>query len=215
MYNNQAPKVINSIRDLLVIGDPIRHKRLIDSDYTEAVINGYGDVHSELTRTTVMLPVWLRREVSVVHLDTNIAQGKLYTAMVNHGTALLQEMLKPHIDGLHDTLRELTKSDNTIIIDMLQNFHISVNGVEGGLRRTISIPIWCKGYLASAGSHLRMEFSSMIRLALYLSIQRYGGIIDSDRVVCDADITRFEKRVRDYAFVCNRLATDTSVIKED
>jgi len=215
MHDNAKPKVINSIGDLLVIGDQIRHKRLIDSDYREAVIDGYNYIDGELTRTTVLLPVWLRREVSMIHLDTNIAQGKIFTAMVNHGTALLQERLKLHIEGLHDTLRELTVSDNSIVIDMLQNFHISVNGVEGGLRRTIAIPVWCKGYLASAGGHLRMEFSSMIRLSLYLSISEYDGILDSDKAVCDADIARFEKKVHEYAHVCKYLTLGEREAKGD
>lgn len=206
MHNNRMEKVINSIRDKPIIRDPMKHKQLIDSDYTEAVIHREVAVARELTRTTVMLPTWLRREVSTVHLDTNIAQGKLFTAMVHHGTAILQEKMKPHIDDLHDTVRMLTVSDNSIVVDMMENFRISVNGVEGGLRRTIAIPVWCQGYLASAGGYLRMEFSSMIRLSLYLSIQTYIGIVPSDKAICDAEIAKFDKKVEEYTHVCKYLA---------
>lgn len=205
-YKAKRPKGIYILNDIPTIGDIMRHKRLIDSTFQEAVIDGCGDINHEMLATTVMLPVWVRREVSMINLDTNISQGKLFTAMVHYGTALLQEMTNPYTTNLHGALRTLTASSNSIVVDMVQNFGISVNGVEGGARRSLRIPAWCKSKLGQVGGHLRMEYSSLVRLSMYLAIQRYDGILEEDKVICDAEITRFEKKMKEYAHVCKALA---------
>jgi hypothetical protein len=203
----RIPKGFYIPTDKPVIGDIMKHNRLIDKTFREAVIEGYDDIQHEMLATTVMLPVWLRREVSIINLDTDISQGKLYTAMVHQGTALLQEMTNPYTNDLHGALRTLTASTNSIVVDVVQNFAISVNGIEGGSRRSLRIPVWCKSKLGQVGGHLRMEYSSLIRLSMYLAIQRFDGILEEDKVICDMEITRFEKKMREYAHVCNALAS--------
>jgi len=200
------PKCFYILNDIPTIGDIMRHKRLIDMTFQEAVIDGHDKIHHEMLPTTVMLPVWLRREVSIINLDTNISQGKLFTAMVHQGTALLQEMTNPYTTDLHGSLRTLTASSNSIVVDVVQNFGISVNGIEGGARRSLRIPAWCKSKLGQVGGHLRMEYSSLVRLAMYLDIQLYDDILEEDKVVCDAEIARFEKKMIEYAHVCKALA---------
>jgi len=208
MNNNaKKPKGIYIPNDKPIIGDVMRHKKLIDSTFREVVIEGCDNIRHEMIATTVMLPVWLRREVSMVHFDTDIAQGKLFTAMVHHGTAILQETAKSNVDYLHDDLRTLIRSKNSIVVDVVQSFTISVNGIDGGARRSLRIPAWSKSYLGQLGGYLRMEYSSLIRLAMYMSIQRYDDILEDDKMICDEAITRFENKMREYAHVCRALAT--------
>jgi len=205
MYCELRAKDISIIEDMLDVGDQTMRKTLINSDFREAVIDRYTDIHGDLARSTVMLPTWLRREVFNIHIDENVAEGKIYTGMVNYGTALLQHTLSDRIKALHSDVRALTSSDNDMIVDIVQNFSTSVNGVKGGARRTISIPAWTQSYLASTGTYLRTEFSSMLRLTLYMAIQQYDHILEKDGIICETEINAFDSQVRDYTHVCRCL----------
>jgi len=207
MIYERIPKNLSSIEDTIHIGDSVIHKRLIDSNYREAVIDGYDNMRSDTIRSTVMLPVWLRREVAIISIDEDVSQGKLYTAMTNHGTALLQELSRNYVSALQAPLRVLFSSNNTYIVDFMQNFSLSVNGLGGGQRRTLLVPVWAKSYIGKIQAYFRVDFSSLMRLSLYLSIQRYDGILEADKIICDAEITKFESNVRDFSEVCNALMT--------
>ena len=200
------PKGLSTPEAKDMIGyDIMRCKKLFESDFEDAVINGYDDIKQEMIKTTVHLPAWLRKEVSMCHIDHDIGESKLYTAMANHGTSILQYNMLEHSKGVQGARRVLLDSDNTLVVSIVQEFSISVNGIGKGVRRTINIPIWCRGYLASIGADLRMEFSSLIRLVMYLSIQSYNEIKKSDKDICLHEISQFGVRMQEYQHVCNCL----------
>lgn len=205
-YKAKKPKRFYILPSIPIISDTMKHQRLIDMTFREAVINGYDNIKQEMFPTTVMLPVWMRREVSIINLDTDITQGNIYTAMVHHGTALLQEMTNPYTTNLHNDLRTLMASDNSIVVGIVQNLAASTNDLEGGARRSLRIPSWCKNKLGLIGGHLQVNYSSLIRMSMCMSIQRYDDILKKDRTICNKEITKFEAKMVEYAHVCHALA---------
>lgn len=206
MVNDKAPQSISIDGIIIDSGcDPMRYKQLSEMTFDEAVIDGYKDITDELVGATVHLPMWLRSEISAANLTTNISQGKLYTAMVDHGCTLMKEFVDAPMKDMVGVLETLETSDNTIIMHMMQEFSISVNGIKHGSRRTVSIPKWCKGFIGLVGSRLRMDFSSVLRLAMYLSISRYSKLLDRDKPTCIHEIANFEKTLDEYTSVCVAL----------
>jgi len=208
MSKDRIPKDLSSLDDILKIGDPMRHNRLIDMSFREVVIEGY-DRNIETIKATVMLPVWLRREIAILSIDEDKTQGKMFTMMVHQGTALLQEISNPYVTELRTPIRTLTSSDNPFIVDIMQNFSLSVNGLHGGQRRTLLVPKWCKNKLAQIGGYFRIDFSSLTRLSMYLSIQRFDGILANDKKICDQEIETFKNNIRYYSELCDALLTTT------
>jgi hypothetical protein len=101
-YTNSGDGCYNSVKDIKM-PPAINDIPLHELTFEEAVLSGYL-TSCDCIPTTVMLPVWIRREVSIINLDTDITQGNIYTAMVHHGTALLQEMTNPYTTNLHNDL---------------------------------------------------------------------------------------------------------------
>ena len=207
MVNDKAPQSISIDSIIEESGcDPMRYKKLSEMTFDEAVIDGYRDVTGELVGATVHLPMWVRSEVSNANLATDISQGKLYTAMVDHGCTLMKEIVDDPMKRMVGVLETLETSDNTIIMHMMQEFTINVNGIKHGSRRTISIPKWCKSFIGKVGGRLRMDFSSVLRLSLYLSIDRYSKLLDRDKPMCAEEIIHFKKALVEYTSVCTALA---------
>ena len=201
------PNVINTnmiIEDSGV--DPTRYKKLSEMDFNNAVIDGYDDIRSDLVAVTIHLPLWLRTEVSNINLDTNVSQGRLYTTMVNYGCALMKPSIDEPIKTMHGAYRVLGTSDNAVIMHLMQGMTISVNGVKGSGRKTLSVPKWCKNFMGTVAGRLRMDFSSVVRLSLYMAIAQYDGMLDHNKQTCINELKRFKKALDDHMFVCMCLA---------
>ena len=161
----------------------------------------------EVVKTTIHIPLWIRASVARKHAEMNVSEGKLYTAIINYGASIIKTRYKDQIHEMEGVRYKLLKSDNDIIKSLVGDFQICVNGIQGGKdRRTIRIPVWCKGYLGTVGAALRMEFSSIVRLALYLAFQTNRDISKKDMRTCKAAITTFEYKFKDYSTVCIALA---------
>jgi len=210
LYNDLLPEDISTENIIKDSGcDLIRYCKLSEMSFNEAVIHGYSDIRGNIVPATVHLPLWLRTEVSNVNLDTNVPQGKLYTCMVNYGCALMKDVTDEPIKDMHRVFRELGKSDNAVVMHMMQGMTISVNGVKDGNRRTISTPEWCKKYMGIVGGKLRMEFASVMRLALYLAIARCDEIMPHNLLICQSEINKFQKTLHDHVAVCTCLTSST------
>lgn len=206
MIKDRTPKDLSILEDIPTIGDIVRHKRLIEMTFREAVIEGY-DNKIDTIKATVMLPVWLRREVAILAIDEDVSQGKMFTMMIHQGTSLLQEISKGYIDNLRMPIRTLTSSRNPFVVEIMQNFKLSVNGIHGGQRRTLLVPVWCKQKLGQIGGYFRIDFSSLIRMSMYLSIQRFDGILPDDKKICDGEIEKFKCNIHHFSDLCNALLT--------
>lgn len=201
------PKVINTDTIIESSGvDPIRYKKWSELDFDEAVIKGYDEIRSDLVAVTIHLPLWLRTEVSNINLDTNVSQGRLYTTMVNYGCTLMKPLVDEPIKTMHNAYRVLGTSDNTVIMHMMQGMTISVNGVKGSGRKTLSVPAWCKNFMGGVAGRLRMDFSSVVRLALYMAISHYNGLLEHNEKACQKELKQFKKTLDDHMFVCMCLA---------
>lgn len=205
-YANQ-PKVISIDTIIKNSGvDPMRYKKWAELTFEEAVINGYADISRELIAVTIHLPLWLRTEVSNINLDTGVSQGRLFTGMINYGCSLMKPIVKEPIKTMSSSYRTLGTSDNDVIMHLMQDMTISVNGIKSSKRKTLSAPMWCKSLLGGIGSSLRMDFSSVVRLSLYTAIDRYDGMEPHNRRTCQTELDKFKKSVSDHMFVCNCLA---------
>jgi len=161
----------------------------------------------DVVKTTIHIPLWVRASVARKHAEMGVSEGRLYTAIINHGTSIIKQRYKDQIREMEGVRYKLLKSDNEIIKSLVGDFQICVNGVQGGKdRRTVRVPVWCKGYLGTVGAALRMEFSSMVRLALYLAFQTNRDISKKDMEICKLAVSTFEYKLADYSTVCIALA---------
>ena len=159
-----------------------------------------------VVKTTVHIPLWVRAAIACKHAERGVSEGKIYTATINYGTSIIKKCYGDNIQEMEGVRYKLLKSDNDIIKSLVGDFQICVNGVQGDKdRRTIRVPAWCKEYLGTVGSALRMEFSSMVRLALYLAFQKSEGLGIKDMQVCTTAISTFEHKFADYSNVCLAL----------
>ena len=160
----------------------------------------------DIVKTTVHIPLWVRAAIACKHAEIGTSEGKIYTAIINYGTSVLKQNYQDQIRVMEGVRYKLLKSDNDIVRSLVGDFQICVNGVQGNSdRRTIRVPAWCKEYLGTVGSALRMEFSSMVRLALYLAFQKSEGLGIKDMQVCTTAISTFEHKFADYSNVCLAL----------
>ena len=149
----------------------------------------------------------LRAAIACKHAERGVSEGKIYTATINYGTSIIKKCYGDNIQEMEGVRYKLLKSDNDIIKSLVGDFQICVNGVQGDKdRRTIRVPAWCKDYLGTVGAALRMEFSSMVRLALYLAFKRSSNLTEKEMVGCSGVIELFENKFRDYSTVCLALA---------
>jgi hypothetical protein len=201
------PEVINMNKLIKDSGVGLmRYKEWSEMDFDDAVIHGYPDISKELVAVTIHLPLWLRTEVSNINLEYNISQGRVYSTMVNYGCSLLKPMIDEPIKSMYDAYKVLGTSDNTVVMYLMQGSTISVNGVKGSNRKTLSVPTWTKNLMGNVASRLRMDFSSVVRLALYLAINRYDNILDHNKTVCQDELLKFSKALNDHMSVCVCLA---------
>lgn len=160
----------------------------------------------DVVKTTIHIPLWVRASIARKHAEMDVSEGKLYTAIINHGTSIIKTRYKDRIRDMEGVRYKLLKSDNDIIKSLVGDFQICVNGVQGGKdRRTVRVPAWCKDYLGTVGAAFRMEFSSMVRLALYLAFQTNRDISKKDMRICKTAISNFEYKLKDYSTVCIAL----------
>jgi hypothetical protein len=209
------PKVISMdtiIKDSGV--DPMRYKQWAELSFEEAVINGYDDIDSNLVAVTIHLPLWLRTEVSNINLDHGISQGRVFTGMVNYGCSLIKPDVKEPIKSMSSAYRTLGSVDNDVIMHLMQDMTISVNGVKSSKRKTLSVPVWCRSLLGSVAASLRMDFSSVVRLSLYTAISRYDNLESHNMITCQTEPNKFRKTLDDHMFVCTTLSDKIEQIQE-
>ena len=165
---------------------------------------------SEIIKTTVHIPLWVRAAVSRLHTLRTVSEGRIYTAIINHGASILKTRYRNRIHSMENIRYKLLDSDNDVITAIVGNFKMSVNGTDGkNDRRTVRVPIWCHQYLGTVGSALRMEFSSMVRLSLYLSFHEYGSLKQKDKKTCAKALQKFEHKLTDYSALCVLLEPST------
>lgn len=165
---------------------------------------------SEVVKTTVHIPLWVRAVMTRLHTRRGVSEGRLNTAVINHGASILKSRYKKRIRSMEEIRYKLLDSDNDAIASIVGDFQICVNGVQGQKdRRTIRIPIWCQQYLGTVGAALRMEFSSMVRLSMYLSLNTYDGLKQKDKRICNAALTTFEQKLDNYSALCVLLEPST------
>ena len=183
------------------------NKRLSEMSFGDAVIREcmLNRSKDELVKVTVHVPKWTRAAVGILHIDHGMSEGRIFTAAVNHGTAIIKNEYGNRINGMEGTLKKLLGSKNDLIVSIVTDFSISVNGVAGAGRRTMMIPLWCKSYLGQIGGDLRMDFSSIVRLALYCSLSKCDTIGDHHLEIATQEIKSFGKRLEEYSSVCGQL----------
>ena len=174
-------------------------------DDASCVRRNAGDV----TKTTVHIPLWVRIAVSRVHVEKNVSEGKIYTALIDAGTQIIKIRYGQQIKTMEGMRYTLMEYDNELVCSLIGDFKICVNGVQGSKdRRTVRVVAWNVEYLGAVGAALRMEFSSMIRLALYLAFQSYLGLTAANVVLDNVAISTFERKLEEYSMVCACLTSD-------
>ena len=185
----------------------------VEPTFDDAIISAKDahDTADGVSKTTIHIPLWVRIAVARVHVEAHVSEGKIYTALIDIGAQIIKIRYGKQIKEMEGVRYKLMKSNNELIRSLIGDFHICVNGVQGGKdRRTVRIVTWNVEYLGAVGAALRMEFSSMVRLALYLVFQSCRSLIPEDVVAGDTAISTFEQKLGDYGFACKRLAYESS-----
>ena len=162
-----------------------------------------GDVE----KTNVHLPQWTRIAVALLHNEHKMSESKIYTGLINHGTAMLQHRFGKDVELYGDAQNRMLRSKNIYIRTFAIDFRIDVDGLaEGGKRRTVHVPTWCVNFLGSFGKSVRMNYASLIRLAIYTSLNKCATLDSEHKTICKTEVESFERKFNDYIDFCDKLA---------
>jgi len=178
--------------------------RLEDAVHREPFIDRSED---KIYVTSIHLPRWLRATVTILHDSYQISEDKLFTVLVNHGSTILKDRygdaIKSYIE-VHDIILD---AKNTVIEAIATDYAVEIDGLaKQGKQRSIRMPTWCKGFLGSFGRISGMSYASLIRLAMYLSLNTHDILNKERKEICKNEIEIFERKFEDYIEVCQVLS---------
>lgn len=188
---------------------PVMKKRpLYSMSFEEAVIRELSIERDgeKVKEISVYLPKWMRTPIDILHIESEMSAAKLYTGIVNHGTAILQHRFDDEIDAFQQVRRTILRSGNEFNEDLLHYFKpLGDETFVKPYRRTMCTPEWCIGYLGKVSNALPIEYSASIRMAMYYSLERWKDIQDCSKTRCRKEIDEFESGINDYVKLCNYL----------
>ena len=160
----------------------------------------------EVAETSVHLPRWMQISVEILHYEAKMSEAKLYTGLINHGTALLQHRFDDEIVAHQHIRRMMLRTDNEFAKDFLYDFKtLGDRTFSRSKKRTVKIPVWCVTYLGIVSNVFPIIYSSAIRLAMCHSLSKWNTIDSVGRENCNTEINGFEKSLNGYIEFCNHL----------
>lgn len=174
-----------------------------DAVLRELSIERDGEKAKEIS---VYLPKWAQTPIDILHIESKMSAAKLYTGIVNHGTAILQHKFDDEIDAFQHIRRTILRDGNEFNEDLLHYFKpLGDKTFVKPYRRTLSIPEWCIGYLGKVSNALPIEYSASIRVAMCYSLDIWEEITTVGKSKCVEEISSFEIGIDNYIKLCNHL----------
>ena len=182
---------------------PLHSMNFNDAVLRELSIERDGETVKEIS---VYLPNWMLTPIEILHIESGMSAAKLYTGIVNHGTAKIQHRFDDEIDVFQQVRRTILRSDDEFNKDLLHHFNpLGDKTFVKPYRRTMSIPEWCIGYLGKVSNALPIEYSASIRMATYYSLEQWKDIPNSSMAKCREETTSFESGINKYVELCNNI----------
>jgi len=181
---------------------------LAHASFDDAVLNRtHPDRDVEDTMVTaVNLPQWIRECTAILKTNNHISEGKLYTYMIDHGTAMIEWKYGVRFDELGKAYVKMVDSENVFVNDVAMNYHFDLDGIgHGGRRRTVRVPIWCKNVLGRLSGVGMLNYSSMLRLSICFSLSR-NVFLRKDRLqLANTHVSSFDVKFNDCVEFCENL----------
>ena len=165
----------------------------------------------ETKDTSVHVSRWMQISVEILYYDakmseTKLSKAKLYTGLMNHGTAIIQHRFDDEISA-HQLMRsKLLRSDDDFAKEFLYEFKpfgdLTLNKTK---KQTIKAPEWATSYLGIVGSVFPIRYSAAIRLAMCYSLDKWMTPDDVGHKNCKTEIVGFEKSLNKYIDFCNDM----------
>lgn len=179
---------------------------IYEADFNLAVMSDFFTPCKKVPVPTT-LPAWLCTEVTRLYKTSSIRETTIYSNMVSHGTAILVNDHKYDTHKLDEHLEVLTRSDNSVIAQIIQKTSLYSDDLQDGKRHTINVATWCRECLEDVGTSLKIDIKYMMRLAMYVSIQQCDTLTVLGRERCESENSAFYKTMIDYKDICDQLVT--------
>jgi len=183
-------------------------KQLYSMSFEDAVLRELSIERDaeEVVKTTVNLPYWMYVSVELLHFEEDIATNKLYTGIVNHGTAIIQHRFGDELDAQRQIRSKILRSDDEHDIGYLLDFKVLGNKTFANPRkRNLSIPEWCMQYLGRFSGAFPIKYSTAIRLSMMYSLLKWENITERCANNCVEETKAFESGVNKYMQVIGIL----------
>jgi len=160
----------------------------------------------EVMETSIYLPRWMQISVEILHYEAKMSEAKLYTGLINHGTAIMQHRFDSEIVAHQHARRTILRSSDEFAKDFLYDFKtLGDRTFTRTKKRTVDMPTWSVTYLGIVGSAFPIQYSSSIRLAICYSLNKWLTIDRIGRENCNMETNEFEKSLNRYIDFCKYL----------
>jgi len=199
--------VVAPSEEVVVSNTPTK-QTLAHASFDDAVLNRTHQDHyaEEAVKTSVNLPYWMYVSLELLHLEEDITTNKLYTGIVNHGTAIVQHRFGDELDAQRQIRSKILRSDDEHDIGYLLDFKVLGNKTFANPRkRTVAIPDWCVEYLRRFSGVFPINYSTVIRLSMMYSLLKWEHITERCRTNCAEETEAFERGLNKYLHVVNGM----------
>jgi len=159
----------------------------------------------EVVKTSVYLPRWLGIATEIIHSRSNMSADKLYTGMINYGSALMQHRFGDELEAHQQVRGTLLESGDDFKAGFLYDFK-SLGDVMfiKPRRRSVRIPEWCVKYLGSFSGAFPIEYSATIRLSIAYALMK-NEVTNPCKENCVCETESFERGLNTYMQVIGIL----------
>ena len=173
-------------------------KSIIGMSFRDAVLREQAIDRLDTDVVTTSMQV----SIEILSIEEGISESKLYIALINHGTIILQRKLGDYIKDQRSMRRNILRSNNEFAKSFLTSFKMSPDNGKSG-KRTIRMLEWCQSYLGQASKAMQLSLSSMVVLAVCYSLSLWEAADKTGKHRCSKEISFYEERIME----CNQFCT--------
>jgi len=184
-------------------------KSIIGMSFRDAVLREHAidRIDTDVITTSGMIPTWMQVSIEILSIEEGISESKLYIALINHGTIILQRKLGDYIKDQRSMRRNILRSNNEFAKSFLTSFKMSPDNGKSG-KRTLRMLEWCQSYLGQASKAMQLSLSSMVVLAVCYSLNTWEAADETGKQRCADEISFYEERIMECTCFCASVVGD-------
>ena len=187
--------------------------RLYKADLREAIEKRYDDEKEE-ARTTLFLPLWLRKVFADINEEYDLPLYIIMSRTVRLGTDIVQHEYLDRIKELRSLWKKIRWTEN-IYLSGLPDHRFSVNSMIIVKKKFLRLPIWCHNALGKMAKELNSDSSAMIRLAMYHALLRWDKLPKKCTRHITKEIAKFEKQINDQLVILRLMVQNEEKEEEE